>query len=190
MYKRQLQYWGNAIGETADSTTNFAVDGIDQLRTRNAFTSFLDGPQPITNLFDFNRDQNVDGTDESIAALNFTNFTNQLVVLNPPASSSVSSLLAGGSNNLLFSTASAPSLGNSLSDGDSQNEQSEKSEKASKMPMVEHSEDLPKQLAQKQRKNNVDTYFESSNSKSEDSGKGDDLADPIDEFFSDFDIAF
>ena len=165
-------------------------DGIDQLRTRNAFTSFLDGPQPITNLYDFNRDQNVDGTDESIAALNFTNFTNQLVVLNPPASSSVSSLLGGGSNNLLFSTASAPSLGNSLSDGDSQNEQSEKSEKASKMPMVEHSEDLPKQLAQKQRKNNVDTYFESSNSKSEDSGKGDDLADPIDEFFSDFDIAF
>jgi hypothetical protein len=59
-------YFGNAIGETGNSTTDAIVDGTDVAAVHNNYTATA----TITNPYDFNRDKVVDATDEAIAAAN------------------------------------------------------------------------------------------------------------------------
>ena len=56
-------YFGNAIGETFNSTTQFKVDSQDATRTRNAQSK----PTTIAGLFDHDRDGRVNTTDLAIA---------------------------------------------------------------------------------------------------------------------------
>jgi hypothetical protein len=64
-------YFGNAIGETGNSTSNALVDVQDVLATHNNPHPFWD-PAEIDNLYDFNRDQRVDVVDVLIAQDNQT----------------------------------------------------------------------------------------------------------------------
>ena len=58
-------YYGNAIGETGNSTTDAKVDGIDVSGTQANQTGI--GSAGITNVYDFNRDGKVNAIDVSIA---------------------------------------------------------------------------------------------------------------------------
>jgi hypothetical protein len=59
-------YFGSAIGETGNSTTDAIVDATDVAAVHNNYTATA----AITNPYDFNRDKVVDATDEAIAAAN------------------------------------------------------------------------------------------------------------------------
>jgi sialidase-1 len=56
-------YFGNVIGESGNSASDAYVTTTDQLLVRQA----AGGPAPITSRFDFNRDGQIDSTDEAIA---------------------------------------------------------------------------------------------------------------------------
>jgi hypothetical protein len=58
-------YFGNAIGETGNAPGNTAVDTADQLAVRSHGTA--GGSAGLTNVYDFNRDKQVDSQDELIA---------------------------------------------------------------------------------------------------------------------------
>jgi len=66
-------YFGNAVGETGDNTSNAVVDLQDDLAARNNKSGF--SPVAITNAYDFNRDQRVDANDELIARDNHSGST-------------------------------------------------------------------------------------------------------------------
>ena len=75
-------YFGNAIGEVGDSAADAKVTAVDELMVRaNAATGV-----GITDPYDFNRDGNVDQTDESIAQSHQTSFFNALQLIAPPGS--------------------------------------------------------------------------------------------------------
>jgi hypothetical protein len=61
-------YFGNAIGDTGNSTTDAIVDAADELGTQDYHTATA----TITNLYDFNRDKVVDATDDLIAHNNYS----------------------------------------------------------------------------------------------------------------------
>jgi hypothetical protein len=61
-------YFGNAIGDTGNSTTDAVVDAADELGAQNNHTATAS----ITNLYDFNRDKVVDATDDLIAHNNYS----------------------------------------------------------------------------------------------------------------------
>jgi uncharacterized delta-60 repeat protein len=61
-------YYGNAIGETGNSTTDAKVDGTDVARTQSNQTGL--GSASITNVYDFNRDGKVNGVDVALAQAN------------------------------------------------------------------------------------------------------------------------
>ncbi len=73
-------YFGNAVGETGNSATDANVDATDQIGVRANNASGVS----VTNPYDFNRDGNVDSTDEAIAHNNQTNFTNALQLITVP----------------------------------------------------------------------------------------------------------
>ena len=83
-------YFGNAIGESGNSSSDAKVDATDQLGARDAATASA----AITDPFDFNRDGVVDGTDESIAQANNTYFFNALQLFTAPQSGGSQALLA------------------------------------------------------------------------------------------------
>ncbi len=74
-------YFGNAVGETGNSTTDANVDATDQIGVRANNASGVS----VTDPYDFNRDGNVDATDEAIARNNQTNFTSALQLIAVPA---------------------------------------------------------------------------------------------------------
>ena len=76
-------YFGNAIGDSGDATTNTNVDATDELGARNNQHNFLD-PAPIDDAYDYNRDARVDATDELLARNNQTNFLNRLNLITVP----------------------------------------------------------------------------------------------------------
>ena len=71
-------YFGNAIGETGNAS--ILVNISDENGARQNPRNFLD-PAPITDAYDFNRDEAVDVSDENIARQNSTNFLTALAVL-------------------------------------------------------------------------------------------------------------
>ena len=71
----EVFYFGNAIGETGNSTVDPLVDFADRNATENAQTV---GPVAIDNPFDFNRDGVVDAIDVAIVEGNFTALTGDL----------------------------------------------------------------------------------------------------------------
>ena len=85
-------YFGNAPGESGNSSTNAFVDGSDIAAARDNFANFLN-KATITNPYDYNRDRFVDGTDMAIARDSATNFLTALKLFTAPT---LSSSLTGG----------------------------------------------------------------------------------------------
>lgn len=76
-------YFGNAIGESGNSTTDAIVDSSDELGARSDPHSFTN-PALITDVCDYNRDGRVDATDQIIARNNQTTAATALVLWTPP----------------------------------------------------------------------------------------------------------
>ena len=77
-------YFGNAIGESGNSTSDAKVNAFDMLGARNNLRTFLD-QVPIDFKFDYNRDQRVNVFDMLIARNNQTHFLNALRLITAPA---------------------------------------------------------------------------------------------------------
>ena len=65
-------YYGNAIGETGNSTTDANVDANDVAGVQAHPATSRNNPAGITNVYDFNRDGAVDAADVGIAQANAT----------------------------------------------------------------------------------------------------------------------
>jgi len=78
-------YFGNAIGEVGNSTTDTLVNATDEIHARLNPHWFLD-PAAIGDPADFNRDQRVDATDQIIARFNQTYFLTDLNLITTPPS--------------------------------------------------------------------------------------------------------
>jgi hypothetical protein len=81
-------YFGNAIGETGNTTANAVVNSADEALTR------LNGrgsgnPAAIDFRFDFNRDGLVNAADQALARLNASNALSALRLIVPVASTAV-----------------------------------------------------------------------------------------------------
>ncbi|MBN2474624.1 MAG: hypothetical protein JXB62_08445 [Pirellulales bacterium] len=76
-------YFGNAVGEAGNSTTNAQVNAVDMLLARNNPRTFLN-PAPIDFPYDYNRDQRVNATDMLLARNNQTHFLNALKLITVP----------------------------------------------------------------------------------------------------------
>ena len=74
-------YFGNAIGESGNFTTDAMVNASDQLRARNNNTA--PGAAAVDNSYDYNRDQSVEAGDILKARSNPTSPTNMLKLINP-----------------------------------------------------------------------------------------------------------
>ena len=70
-------YYGNAVGETGDMTTDAKVNAYDVLETRGNPRPFFD-PAELDTVHDFNRDRRVNAIDTLIARSNQTHFLNAL----------------------------------------------------------------------------------------------------------------
>lgn len=79
-------YFGNAIGDVGDSSTDTIVNATDEIAARTnqvlRFPPF--GPAPVGNIHDFNRDLGVDATDQIIARNNQTFFLTDLNLITVP----------------------------------------------------------------------------------------------------------
>lgn len=75
-------YFGNAVGESGDSTTHALVNATDEIGARNnphgPFT-----PAPLDDVYDFNRDKLVNATDQIIARNNRTSPFSALMLIKP-----------------------------------------------------------------------------------------------------------
>jgi len=83
-------YFGNAIGETGNSTTDTRVNAIDALLARNNSRT-LTNPAPIDFPYDFNRDARVNATDMLIARNNQTHSLTALKLITIPESKGITS---------------------------------------------------------------------------------------------------
>ena len=70
-------YFGNAVGESGNSTIEAKVDAFDMLAARNNQRSFID-PAPIDFFVDFNHDERVNALDMLVARNNVTHFLTAL----------------------------------------------------------------------------------------------------------------
>ncbi|MBN2477405.1 MAG: putative Ig domain-containing protein [Pirellulales bacterium] len=77
-------YFGNAVGEAGNSTTNAQVNATDMLLARNNPRTFLN-PAAIDFPYDYNRDARVNATDMLLARNNQTHFLNALKLITVPA---------------------------------------------------------------------------------------------------------
>ena len=82
--KEDVFYFGNAIGETGDSTGNAFVNAMDTGGVRNNPRNFMN-PAPIHDPYDFNRDRNVNALDFGIARNHATNFITALKLITTPS---------------------------------------------------------------------------------------------------------
>ena len=73
-------YFGNAVGESGDSTTHALVNAFDFAGPRDNAANGAG----IENRFDYNRDGNIDGTDMAIARDNATNIVTELRLIDLP----------------------------------------------------------------------------------------------------------
>jgi hypothetical protein len=73
-------YFGNAVGDSGNSTTNTFVDGSDFAGARDNPRNFLNRA-PVDFRWDYNRDSFVDGSDLAIARDHNTNFLTALRLL-------------------------------------------------------------------------------------------------------------
>jgi hypothetical protein len=80
-------YFGNAVGETGNSTTNAQVNSSDEGLIRLNGRSALN-PAPVDFRFDINRDRMVNSTDQALARLNATSALTALKLIAVPAASS------------------------------------------------------------------------------------------------------
>ncbi len=80
----EVFYFGNAVGESGNSTTDAKVNAFDILGARDNQRNFLD-PAPIDFAYDFDRDASVDATDMLIARNHQTHFLNALRLITVPA---------------------------------------------------------------------------------------------------------
>jgi len=87
-----VSYFGNAVGESGNSTTNTFVDGSDFAGARDNPHNFLNRAQ-IDDSYDYNRDSFVDGSDLAIARDNNTNFLTALKLLDFSSGAQVNSAL-------------------------------------------------------------------------------------------------
>jgi len=78
-------YFGNAVGESGDSTADAKVNAADVLLARNNARNLLN-PAPIDFRYDFNRDRRVNATDMLLARDNQTHFLSALKLINVPES--------------------------------------------------------------------------------------------------------
>jgi fibronectin type 3 domain-containing protein len=72
-------YFGNAIGDTGNSSTDAIVDAADTLAAQNNHTAAAS----ITNRYDFNRDKVVDATDDVIVQNNLSGESPLLLITVP-----------------------------------------------------------------------------------------------------------
>ncbi|MEM8913205.1 MAG: VCBS repeat-containing protein, partial [Planctomycetota bacterium] len=79
-----IHYWGNAIGDTYESSINTQVNATDQIRIRSHPRNFL-SPAAVDDVFDINKDRFVNATDEIIARNNSTNFLSDLNLISAPS---------------------------------------------------------------------------------------------------------
>jgi hypothetical protein len=81
-------YFGNAIGETGDAAANAQVNAADEIGARYYAADLTGLPvaQAVVNAYDFNRDGQVNASDEAIAGSGYTNFMNALKLIAPPGS--------------------------------------------------------------------------------------------------------
>ncbi|MBN2473694.1 MAG: hypothetical protein JXB62_03725, partial [Pirellulales bacterium] len=77
-------YFGNAVADAGNSTTNAQVNATDMLLARNNPRTFLN-PAAIDFPFDYNRDARVNATDMLLARNNQTHFLNALRLITVPA---------------------------------------------------------------------------------------------------------
>lgn len=89
-------YFGNAIGDTGDSTLNAQVGISDENRVRNNPRNFLNRPG-IDFAYDLDRNGLVNLSDSNAARNNGSNFLTALRLITPPAISSGSGGLIGSS---------------------------------------------------------------------------------------------
>lgn len=82
-------YFGNAIGETGNSTANAVVNAGDEIAARVNSRNPLN-PAPITFAYDFNRDKLVNAADQILARVNSTNPLTSLALISPPGESALS----------------------------------------------------------------------------------------------------
>ncbi len=76
-------YYGNAIGESGNSTSDAKVNAFDMLGARDNQRNLLD-PAPIDFRFDYDRNARVDATDMLIARNHQTHFLNALRLISLP----------------------------------------------------------------------------------------------------------
>jgi uncharacterized delta-60 repeat protein len=95
-------YFGNAIGESGDRTTDAAVNARDALAARSHAAS---GPVALTNAWDFNRDGQVSIADVLVAQSNMTAGSAVLSLIRPTANA------AGQSSAALLNAASTQPVG-------------------------------------------------------------------------------
>jgi hypothetical protein len=86
-------YFGNAVGETGNSSTDAFVNGTDESASRANPHGFLN-PASLTCPYDFNRDKLVNGTDISILRANATGILNSLRLIN--LTSALANFAGGG----------------------------------------------------------------------------------------------
>jgi hypothetical protein len=78
-------YFGNAVGETGDRPgVDARVDAIDETRTRENVRSLF-FPAPLASPYDFNRDRQIDATDQILARANATGTGTPLLLITAPA---------------------------------------------------------------------------------------------------------
>src|SRR5205085_5654352 len=95
-------YFGNAAGESGNSSSDAIVNATDEIGARNDPHKSVLNPADITNVHDYNRDGLVNATDEIIARNNSTSILTALKLIAAPAT-------AGSSpNNSATAASSAP----------------------------------------------------------------------------------
>ncbi|MBN2473342.1 MAG: proprotein convertase P-domain-containing protein [Pirellulales bacterium] len=77
-------YFGNAVAEAGNSTTDAKVNATDMLLARNNPRTFLN-PAAVDFPYDYNRDARVNATDMLLARNNQTHFLNALRLITVPA---------------------------------------------------------------------------------------------------------
>ncbi len=93
--------FGNAVGETGNSSFEAHVTATDLLLARNNQRSFLN-PAPVDFDYDFNRDQRVNTTDLLLARNNTTSFQSALALWDFPDLDWDDPLTGGGLELILF----------------------------------------------------------------------------------------
>jgi autotransporter-associated beta strand protein len=78
-------YWGNAVGDTGNSTTDANVNANDEILTRHNATATAG----VTNADDFDRSGTVDPNDVTIVRQNGTNFMTALKLITVPLTSPI-----------------------------------------------------------------------------------------------------